>query len=149
MRRQGTIDPWYNNRQGQSQSSQQIIQNTSHQHRKNNYTQHIKPTTITAANFLHYQANKHTKTDLLDAILDHVLRHPSIPTDRTVTLERSNINNMPYEHKDTNSIQDIKGKQTEAEYSNTISDNEHKNDGENIVRTRYRRIVKKTIQTHV
>ena len=31
----------------------------------------------------------------------------------------------------------------EEECSNTISDNEHKNDGENIVRTRYERIVKK------
>ena len=50
---------------------------------------------------------------------------------------------MQYEHKDTNSIQDIKGKQTEEECSNTISDNEHKKDGENIMRMRYGRIVKK------
>ena len=34
---------------------------------------------------------------------------------------------MPYQHKDTNSIQDIKGKQREEECSNMISDNEHKN----------------------
>ena len=73
--------------------------------------QHIKPTPITAADFLHYHGNKHTKTDPLDAILDHILRHPLTPTDRTITYERSNNNNIPYEHKDTNSIQDIKGKQ--------------------------------------
>ena len=40
-------------------------------------------------------------------------------------------------------IQDIKGKQTEEECSNTISDNEHKNEGESIVRIRYGRIAKK------
>ena len=50
---------------------------------------------------------------------------------------------MPYEHKETNGIQDIKGKQREEECINTISDNKHKNDGENIVRTGYGRIVKK------
>ena len=66
-----------------------------------------------------------------------------MPTDRTITLERSGNNNMPYEHKETNSIKDIKGKQTEEECSNTILDNEHKNDGENIVRTRYGRMGKK------
>ena len=49
---------------------------------------------------------------------------------------------MPYEHKETNGIQDIIGKQREEEGINSISDNEHKNDGENIVRTRYGRIVK-------
>ena len=48
---------------------------------------------------------------------------------------------MPYEHKETNGIQDIKGKQSKEEGINTISDNEHKNNGENIVRTRYERIV--------
>ena len=36
---------------------------------------------------------------------------------------------MPYEHIDTNGIQDIKGKQRAEEGINTISDNEHKNDG--------------------
>ena len=91
--------------------------------------QHIKPTPITTADFLHYQANKHTRTDALDAILDNVLRHLPIPTDRTITHERSNNNNMPYEHKGTNSIEDIKGKQTEEECSNATSDNEYKNNG--------------------
>ena len=50
---------------------------------------------------------------------------------------------MPYEHKETKSLQDIKGKQTEEECSNTILDNEHKMMGKNIVRTRYGRIAKK------
>ena len=50
---------------------------------------------------------------------------------------------MPYEYKDTNGIQDIKGKQRKEECINTTSDNEYKNNGETIVRTRYGRIVKK------
>ena len=70
--------------------------------------QNIKPTPITAADFLHYQAYKHTKTDPLGAILDHVIKHPPIPTHRTITLERANNNNMPCVHKETNSIQDKK-----------------------------------------
>ena len=42
---------------------------------------------------------------------------------------------MPYEHKETNGIQDIEGKQREEEGINTIPDNKHRNNGENIVRT--------------
>ena len=34
--------------------------------------QHIKPTPITAEDYIHYQANKHVKTDPLDAILAHI-----------------------------------------------------------------------------
>ena len=39
MRRHGTVDPWHNSWKGQSQSLQQVIQNTSHHYRENNYTQ--------------------------------------------------------------------------------------------------------------
>ena len=34
--------------------------------------QHIKPIPITVEDYMHYQARKHTKTDPLDAILDHI-----------------------------------------------------------------------------
>ena len=34
--------------------------------------QHIKPTPITAEDYMHYQARKHTKTDPFNAILDHI-----------------------------------------------------------------------------
>ena len=50
---------------------------------------------------------------------------------------------MPDAHKEKNGIQDIKGKQREEEDINTILDNEHRNDGENIARARCGRIVKK------
>ena len=58
-----------------------------------------------------------------------------------MTNERLNNNIMPDVHKETNCIQDIKGKQREEEDISTISDNEHRNDGENIARTRCGRIV--------
>ena len=40
--------------------------------------QHIKPTSVTAAEYIHYQAKKHTnrQTDPLDAILDHIKNNP-------------------------------------------------------------------------
>ena len=63
-----------------------IIGNGDHNHRNRSYKtqvtttgriitcnrQHIKPTPITAEDFICYQARKHTKTDPLDAILDHI-----------------------------------------------------------------------------
>ena len=39
----------------------------------------IRPTPITEGNFLHNQLSKHTKTDPLDAILDHIKNiHPRL-----------------------------------------------------------------------
>ena len=72
--------------------------------------QQIKPTPITTENFIHNQANKQTKKDPPDAILDHIQKHPPPPTNKIITNERHNNNSMPYEHKETNSIQDIEGK---------------------------------------
>ena len=103
----------------------------------------IKLAPITTENFLHNHANKHTKNR-------PSRQHPwSYSKTSTATYKqnyniwRSNNNNMAYEHKKTNGIQDIKGKQREEEFINTIWDNEHKNNGENIVRTRYGRIVRR------
>ena len=50
---------------------------------------------------------------------------------------------MQGEHNERTNIQDIREKQTEEECSNTRVDNEHKNEGGNIVTTRYGRTVKK------
>ena len=111
--------------------------------------QHIRPTPITVGNSLHNQVNKHTKPDPLDGILDHIQKHPPPPTTKTITNERPNSNIMPDTHKETNCIQDIKGKQREEEDINTILDYEHRNNGENFVRTRCGRIAKKARQAHI
>ena len=50
---------------------------------------------------------------------------------------------MQCEHKDRTNLQGSGEKQTEEVFSNTRVDNEHKNEGGNIVKTRYGRIVKK------
>ena len=102
--------------------------------------QHIRPTPVTAEN---NQLNKHTKPDPLDAILDHIQRHPLPPTTKNITNERPNSDIMPDAHKETNSKQDIKGKQRQEEGINTISDNKHRMMGKKHVRTRCGRIVKK------
>ena len=50
---------------------------------------------------------------------------------------------MQGEHKDRTNLQGSREKQTEEVCSNTRVDNEHKNEGENIVKTRCGKIVKK------
>ena len=36
----------------------------------------MKPTPITAEDYIYYQVNKHAKKDPLDAILDHIRKNP-------------------------------------------------------------------------
>ena len=105
--------------------------------------QHIKPTPITAEDYICYQANKHAKTDPLDAILDHIWKNPPTPTDKNIANDRDDNKNKQGEHEDRNNLQGIREKQTEEVCSNTRVDNEHKNEGEHIVKARYGRIVKK------
>ena len=70
-------------------------------------------------------------------------KNPPTPTNKTIAYEKDNNKNMQGEQEDRTNIHDIRKKQSEEECSNTRLDNEHKNDGENIVKTRYGRIVKK------
>ena len=57
-------------------------------------TQHIRSIPITAENFLCNQISKHTKTDPLDAILDHIQRHPPPHTTKNIPNERANSNTI-------------------------------------------------------
>ena len=106
--------------------------------------QYIKPTPITTEDYIHYQANKHAKTDPLDAILDHIKKNPPTPTDKAIANERGDNKNMQGEHKDRTNLQGIREKQKDEVCSNTRVDNEYKNEGENIVNTGYGRILKKS-----
>ena len=60
-------------------------------------TQHIRPTSITADNYICYQATKHAnrQTDLLDAILEHIKNNPQLYSNWTV---QSNSNNNQSTH---------------------------------------------------
>ena len=98
--------------------------------------QHIKPTPITAEDYMHYQASKHAKTYPLNAILDHIQRNPHTYVDKAIDNERDNNKNIHGEHAVRNKLQGIGEKQTEEICSNTKVVNEHINEGENTVKTR-------------
>ena len=144
MRRWGTMDPWYSNRHGDHDHHNRSykIQVTKTGRINTCNRQHMKPTPITAENFLRYQANRHTKNRPTRCHHWSYWRHSPTPTDKTITYDRSNHNNMPYEHKDTNSMQDIKGKQRKNVLTQYWTMNT-KMMGK-ILRTRYGRIVKKS-----
>ena len=74
MRRWGAMDPWYNNWKGNHNhhSRSHKIQVTNTGRIVTCKRQHIKPASITREDYMCYQASKHTKTDLLDAILVHI-----------------------------------------------------------------------------
>ena len=106
------------------------------------YRQHIKPTPITAEDYMHYQARKHTKTDPLDAILDHIWKNPHKYSKKAVSNERDDNQNTHGEHEVRNNLQGSRQKQTAEICSSARLVNENINEGENIVKTRYRRIVR-------
>ena len=108
--------------------------------------QHIKLTLITAEEYIHYQAKKHTnrQTDPLDAILDHIKNNPQSYSNE-ITLNKNN------------DCQDIHGEQGAKKKNPQGNDQEHiqkilnktrmDNDdiqkGENIIKTRYGRTIRK------
>ena len=63
--------------------------------------------------------------------------------DKAISNERDDSKNIHSEHKVRNNLQGSGEKQTEEVCSNTRVVNEHVSEGENIVKTRYGRIVKK------
>ena len=65
----------------------------------------MKPTPITAEDYMCYQASKQTKTDPLDAILDHMQRNAHTYTDKAISNERGDSNNIHGEHRVRNNLQ--------------------------------------------
>ena len=55
--------------------------------------EHIKPTPVTAEYYMCYQARKHTKTDPLNAILDHIQKNPHTYSDKAMSNERDDNQN--------------------------------------------------------
>ena len=102
--------------------------------------QYIKPTPITTEDYMHYQVMKHTRTDQLDAFLNHIWKNPHTYMDKAISNERDDIQNTHGECGVRNNLQGSIQKQI---CSNTRVANESINEGENIVKTRYGRIVKK------
>ena len=52
-----------------------------------------------------YEASKHTKTDKLDAILDHIQRNPHTYMDEAISNERDDNKNIHGEQEVENNIQ--------------------------------------------
>ena len=90
-----------------------------------------------------YQARKHMNTDPLDAILDHIWKNPQIYSNKAIPNERESNQNTHGEHGVRNISQGSRQKQTEEIDSSTRVVKENKNEGENTVKTRYGRIVRK------
>ena len=92
---------------------------------------------------MHYQDSENTRTDPLDAILDHIQKNLCTYMDKAISNERDDNQNTHGEHRVRNNLQGSGEKQTEEICCNTRVVNEHINEGENIVKTRYGRIMKK------
>ena len=105
--------------------------------------QHIKPTPITAEDYMHYQTRKHIKTNPLNVILDHIHKNPHTYKDIAISNEKIDNQNAHGEHGVRNKLQSSKKEQTEEICSSTRVVNENINEGENIVKTRSGRIMKK------
>ena len=105
--------------------------------------QHIKPIPITAEDYMCYKARKHTKTDPLDAFLDHIPKNPHSYSNKAISNKRDDNQNTHGEHGVRNKSKGSKQEQIEEMSDSTRMDNDNINEGDNLFKTRYRRIVRK------
>ena len=105
--------------------------------------QHIRLTPISAEYYLCNELNKHTKTDPLDTILGHLEKHPPPPTITDTSNERPHSNNNSNKLTAPDNVQNNNEKQMEEKDTNIAPNSKYSNDKENVIRTRYGRIVKK------
>ena len=104
---------------------------------------HIKTTNICAEHYLHSQLNKHTKTDPLNTIMDYLNKNPHPSTIADTTSER------PHNHCTANNwtapdnAQNYSKKQMEEKDTDITTKVKDSNNKEEIIRTRYGRIVRK------
>ena len=54
---------------------------------------------------MHYQARKHTETDPLNAILDHIQKYPHTYIDKAIFYKRNDNQNTHGEHRVRNNFQ--------------------------------------------
>ena len=109
------------------------------------YRQHIKPTSITAEEYMCYQARKHTniQTDPLDGILDHIKNNPQSYSNRTTHNNNNDSQGTYGEQGAINNSQGNRQEHIEKISNETRMDNDNIKEGENIVKTKYGRIVRK------
>ena len=110
--------------------------------------QHIRQTSITADSYICYQAMKkaNRQIDPLDAILEHIKNNPQSYSNRTV---QSNSNKTQSMHDKQQPINNLQGNRQvhmqimQQAVINTRADNNRIQQGENVVKTRYGRTIRK------
>ena len=80
---------------------------------------------------MHYPGSKHTKTDLLDAILDQIWRNPHTYTDKAISNERDDNKNIHDEQEARNNVQSSREKQRKYVLIQRVV-NEHINEGKTL-----------------
>ena len=103
-------------------------------------------TSITADEYIHCQATKHTnrQTNPLDAILEHIKNNPMSYPNRTI---QSNINNTQSTHDEQQpkcNTPERMQENIQTTVTNTREDNNKIQQGEKCVKTRYRRTIRKS-----
>ena len=104
----------------------------------------IRQTSITTDYYICYQAKKHAnrQTDPLDAILEHIKNNLMLYSKRTV---QSNINNTQSTHDEEpkKHLQESRQIYIQRTVTNTMEDNNKIQQGENCIKTRYGRTIRK------
>ena len=67
---------------------------------------HLKPTPISAEHYLHNQLIQHTRTDPLNAIPEHLKKHPPPPNITDTIHNGPHGNSTTHEHKAPEAVQD-------------------------------------------
>ena len=94
---------------------------------------------------MHYQARKHTniQTDPLNATVEHIQKNPQSYSNKATPNNKNDSQGTHCEHRDRNNSQGSGQEQIEKISNVTKVDNDNIKEGENIVKTRYRRIFRK------
>ena len=121
------------------------IQITTTGRRITHNRQHIRQTSIKTDECICYQATKHTnrQTDPLDAILEHIKNNPMPYSNRTI---QGNINNTQSTHDEQNqknNLQERRQEHPQRTVNNTRENNNKMQQGENCVKIRYGRTIRK------
>ena len=96
---------------------------------------------MTAEEYMHYQAWKHT--DPLDAILNHTVNNPQLYSNKITHNNNYDSQGTHGEHRAKNNSQGSRQEQIEKIANEAGVDNDTMKVGENIVKTRYGRIIRK------
>ena len=141
------MDPWDNFWERRPQSPQLIIHHkvTTTGRRITCNRHHIRPTSITAEEYICYQTTKHAnrQTDPLGAILEHIKNNPMSFSNRTIQSNINNTQNTHDEHQPKSDKLERRQEHTQTTINNTGENNNKTQQGENCIKTRYGRTIRK------